>query len=187
MKLNKVFVSAAAALMIATGAGRAADTMANWHDRFTYANEGQIFFPNEFSFDAFGVYTTTSRRSFGDLFTDNIRHGKFGGGVGVNYFVTRYLGFGADMTMTANGGKFIDNAMGNLILRLPIDKAHLAPYIFGGFGGQFDPRTDWVADAGAGLDFRFNHYTALFIDGRYIWVNNQPDYALFRAGLRFSF
>jgi len=187
MKLKQMMVIATVALLTATAAQ--AEHEYNWsmRDRFAYAHEGEVFLPNEFSFDAFGTYTTTRRSNFGDLFTHNLRHGTFGGGAGVNYFFTKYIGISADAEIGDNGNRFVDSASGNLVLRLPLDAAHLAPYVFGGGGGIFDPRSEWMADGGAGIDFRINHWTGIFIDGRYVMPEKSPDYGLFRAGLRFAF
>ncbi len=187
MKLKQMLAIATFGFLAATAAQ--AEHEYNWSmkDRFAYTHEGEVFLPNEFSFDAFGTYTSTRRSSVQDLFTRNLRHGTWGGGVGINYFFTKYIGISSDVSIGDNGNRFIDSAMGNLVLRLPIDPAHLAPYIFGGGGGVFEPSTEWAADAGAGIDFRINHWTGIFVDARYVWPENVGDYGLFRAGMRFAF
>lgn len=187
MKLKNILILAAATMLTATAAQ--AEHEHNWgfNDRFNYAHEGELFAPHEFTLDAFANYGTTARRSFGGLFTHNIRHGTFGGGIGANYFFTKYLGAGADTELGDNGGKLFDSATANFIVRLPLDAAHLAPYFFAGGGGQFDPKSQWLADVGAGIDFRFNRWTGIFVDGRYNFLDQSADYGLFRAGLRLAF
>ncbi len=187
MKLKQLIIVTAVAISTATAVQAQREYHWTVNDRFTYSTEGEIFYPNEFTIDAFAHYTTTSRKSFGQLFTHNIRHGTFGGGVGVNYFFTKYVGIGADVEMGDNGGKFIDSTVANVIVRLPLDAVHLAPYVFGGGGGQFDPECQVVGDVGAGIDFRFNRWSGIFIDGRYVWPDKSPEYGLFRAGLRWAF
>ena len=187
MKMKQMMMIAMLSLLTVTAVQ--AEHEYNWSmkDRFTYAHEGELFLPNEFSFDAFANYTSTPRSSVDELFTDDLRHGTWGGGVGLNYFFNKWIGISTDLEIGANGGQFIDSTAGNLVLRLPFDVAHVAPYIFGGGGGQFDPESQWIVDAGAGLDFRINHWTGIFVDARYIWPDKSRDYGLFRSGFRFAF
>ena len=187
MKLKTLIMVGAAALFSATAVK--AEHVSNWsvQDRFAYAHEGELFLPNEFSLDAFGSYTTTGRRNFGELFTHNLRHGAFGGGLGLNYFFTKYVGIGGDVQMGDTGNRLVDSTSANLILRLPLDAAHLAPYVFAGGGLQIDPRSQLLGDVGAGVDFRLNHWTGIFVDGRFIWTAKSGDYGLLRAGMRFAF
>lgn len=187
MKMKQLMVIAAAAFFTATAAQAAHEYNWNARDRFTYASEGDVFLPNEFSFDAFATYTSTPRANFEDIFKNDLRHGTWGGGIGLNYFFTKYVGISTDVVASDNGYKFIDSASANLVLRLPIEPAHIAPYIFGGAGGQFDPKSQYLIDAGVGVDFRINHWTGIFIDARYVWPEDTADYGLFRSGLRFAF
>ncbi|MDB6028871.1 MAG: hypothetical protein JWM68_5094 [Verrucomicrobiales bacterium] len=188
MKLKTLMMIAAGAAVLSTTAVQA-QRESNWSmkDRFAYTTEGELFLANEFSLDAFGHYTTTGRSNFEDIFTHNVRGGRFGGGIGLNYFITKFIGVSTDVEMGDNGRQFIDSAAANLVLRLPLDAAHLAPYVFGGGGGQFDPTSQWMADVGVGIEFRINHWTGIFADGRYVWPEKTGDYGLFRAGMRFAF
>src|SRR4051812_5972303 len=113
MKLKKIFIIAAAMVLVGVGGARAEHDY-NWSmkDRFTYAHEGEVFMPHEFTFDAYGSYTTRPRNSVGQLFSHNIRHGNFGGGAGLNYFFTKHIGIGADTIIGDNGGKFLDSVSG---------------------------------------------------------------------------
>lgn len=156
------------------------------------------FTANELSLDLSGSYTAP-QRGFTHLFDTDIRHrGKWGGNVGLNYFFLEYVGIGGNINMSANGGNFVDQALGNLILRWPICPIGIAPYIFGG-GGRgfdsmgtvegFDPKWQWFADGGVGLEWRPNATTGLFTDATYMWHLKEGsfDRLLLRFGLRLVF
>jgi hypothetical protein len=158
------------------------------------------FTANELSLDLSGSYTAPER-GLQHLFETDIRHrGKWGGNVGVNYFFLPYLGIGGNINMSANGGAFVDQALGNLILRWPICPIGLAPYIFGGGGRGFDsfgglpagvsdPAWQWFADGGVGLEWRPNATTGIFTDATYQWHLKEGsfDRLLLRFGLRLVF
>lgn len=158
-------------------------------DRFNYDRDSKdLYAPNEFTLDLAGAYGV-GKQKFNDTFDRSSRHGKFGASVGANYFITRNFGIGADAWGLDNGSDFVDAVSGSAILRLPIDVAHLAPYVFGGGGRTFDGPDSWFAHVGAGLELRLNPRTGFFIDGRHIFAekNNVSDAALFRAGIRMAF
>ncbi len=159
-----------------------------WDTHFSYdrSDTNPKFTANELSLDLFGSYINPEQK-FEHLFQSNIRHGAWGGGVGLNYFILREIGVGADVNLSDHPGRIVDQAIGNLILRLPIEKAGFAPYIFGGAGRGVYPAWEWVYDGGVGLEFRLNPATGIFADARYIWADHSTDRVLFRAGLRFVF
>jgi hypothetical protein len=162
------------------------DPNAWWANHWLYSN-GNLYNANELSLDFFGSYLAGERRAE-DLLKTNIRHGYWGGGVGINYFFTRYLGVGGDIEIPDdNYGNFVNNMDGSLIARFPIGNSGLAPYVFGGGGRQTDPTWQWTGHAGVGLEYRFNPVTGVFADGRYMWVDKTSDEILFRAGVRFAF
>jgi hypothetical protein len=192
MKLKSLLVFAAA-VSLAGGMARATHL---WEDPgawssgvFTYdhANTPR-FTANELSMDLFGSYTAGERK-IEKLFETNIKgqRGVWGGGVGVNYFITREIGVGGDINAGDDRGNFIDQALGSLILRWPIESVGIAPYVFGGGGRDFDPQWEWVGHAGVGMEYRFNPATGIFVDGRYIWPDHSSDRILLRAGLRLVF
>ncbi len=113
--------------------------------------------------------------------------GRLGLGVGGNYFLNRYVGFGADAYTENTDRSFVDDVSGNLILRLPFDAIRLAPYVYGGGGRQFDPSDIWFAQAGGGLEFRFTPRIGIFADGRYVFTDEKRNIGLARLGARFSF
>jgi hypothetical protein len=161
------------------------DPHAWWGSHWAY-NTGDRYTANELSLDMFGSYLA-GQHKIEDVFKNNIRHGTWGGGVGVNYFFTREIGVGGDILIPDDGGNFVNNIDGSLIARFPIANSGLAPYIYGGGGRQTQPIWEFTGHAGVGLEYRFNPVTGIFADARYIWVDKTPDELLLRAGLRFVF
>jgi hypothetical protein len=145
---------------------------------------------NELSLDLSGSYIA-GERGLQHLFETSIRgnRGRWGGSAGANYFFLRNLGIGGNINMSDNGGKFVDQALGNMILRFPLDPTGLAPYVFGGGGRGFDPSWEWFADGGVGLEYRPNATTGIFTDATYMWHlrDGSVDRLLLRAGLRIVF
>jgi hypothetical protein len=107
--------------------------------------------------------------------------------VGINYFITRYIGIGAEAYSENTTGTFIDNASANLILRLPLGESGFAPYAFGGGGHEFDQGKFWFGQAGAGMEYRFCPHVGVFLDARAVWPNETKSSGLARLGLRFAF
>ncbi|WP_150107188.1 outer membrane beta-barrel protein [Pedosphaera parvula] len=146
-----------------------------------------LFNANELTLDLFGSYLKRQPITEGRFFSHN---GLWGGGVGANYFFTRYVGIGADTSFQDGASDFVDHVGGNLILRLPIEYIRSAPYIFGGGGFKFDPRDQWFYNAGGGWEFRFNPHLGLFADGRFVWLTRNTtdrNELLLRTGLRVAF
>jgi hypothetical protein len=194
MKIIKL-VTMTAALAVTAQAGRAQvahvwdDPHDWWGNHFVYGPANTTkFTPYEFSMDAFGSFTAAENQ-LSDVFKTNIRHGKWGGGVGLNYFLTREIGISGDINIPDNGGNFVDSMNASLIARWPFESTGLAPYIFGGGGRTTDPAWTWTGHAGVGLELRMNPITALFTDARYVWADKSAvsDTLELRAGLRFVF
>lgn len=143
----------------------------------------------------FVVLETTTRSSrrveTGDSGLFEADHA-WGGGVGLNYYFLRYLGFGVEGDWL-DGGETIHLVDGNVFLRYPITfnigekQRGLAPYLFGGYGTKFDGVKWGVAHAGAGVEFRICPGFAIFVDGRYVFGHTDGDAGLFRSGVRFVF
>ncbi|HXT11982.1 MAG TPA: hypothetical protein VN873_10510 [Candidatus Angelobacter sp.] len=162
------------------------DPHAWWQNHWSN-NGAQLYTANEASLDLFGSYLSGEHK-IENVFHNSIRHGFWGGGVGINYFFTRELGIGGDINIPDDHfGHFVNNIDGSLIARMPIGNCGLAPYIFGGGGRQTDPVWQWTGHAGVGVEYRFNPGTAFFTDARYVWVDKTPDEILFRAGLKLVF
>jgi hypothetical protein len=133
-----------------------------------------------------------------------IRDNGHGGGIGINYFFSRYIGIGAEgywinaETNTAQPGatdddKVFHNVNGMLIFRLPIDEACLAPYAFVGGGATLDGNNWAVGFTGIGLEYRaVPNKLGLFIDGRWNYYgdrygNDTQNNFTGRAGVRLVF
>lgn len=181
MKKTKLLV-ATALLMLAGSVARAdsVHTDSAWNDRMRFDREGPEAFPgNQFDVDLFGSWANHDR--FG-------RKGdRWGGGVGVDYFITRYLGVGADTYLEEWRWPYRVN--GSLILRLPLQHRGFgfAPYGFGGGGREFKYTPQYTAHAGGGLEFRFNRYTGVFGDIRRVFTDKSPDYTMIRTGITLGF
>lgn len=199
--MKSKFVITTAAVLLAASAGMAQTTTTTtetttvshvWNDPHTWwgehwaHNNGDRYTANELSLDFFGAYIA-GQRGLEHLFDTNIRKGTWGGGVGVNYFFTRYIGIGGDIIIPDDGGNFVNNIDGSLIARMPICNSGVAPYLFGGGGRQTQPEWQWTGHLGVGLEYRFNPVTGIFVDSRYIWADKTQDEILFRAGLKFVF
>src|SRR5438552_1655463 len=90
--------------VLTVSATRAAD----WQDRFRYEREAvDKFPPHELSLDLFGTYADRNR------FSDKKDDG--GGGIGLNYFLNRFVGIGADSYIEEWKAPYRVN--GSLILR----------------------------------------------------------------------
>jgi len=151
-----------------------------WSERFRYDRESATLFnPNELSLDMFGTYADRDKfNTAGDF---------WGGGLGLNYFLTRYIGIGADSYIEE--WKLPYRVNGSLILRLPIDQLSMAPYLFGGGGREFKYLTQWTYHVGGGLEIRLNSHTGIFADGRRVFSDRDgvKDTALVRFGFRMGF
>jgi hypothetical protein len=146
-----------------------------------------FFRPCEWSIDFFGT-AAIPKSTMGHLSCDRLSDTtRLGLGVGGNYFFTRHLGISAEAYSENPGHSFVDDVSANLTWRFPHERAHIAPYVLGGAGYQFDPDDRWLLQAGAGIEVRFTRSVGMFADGRYCWVNDAPDRVLFRLGVRFAF
>jgi hypothetical protein len=146
-----------------------------------------LFAPDETSLDLFGS-VSVGQEVINHLSRERIvDDGRLGAGLGVNHFFGRYVGLGADAYTENTQHSFVDNTSGNLILRFPIDVAHIAPYGFGGAGYQFDPSGVWFGQAGGGVDVRFARHVGLFVDARYVFTDGTKNFGLGRFGIRFSY
>lgn len=147
----------------------------------------QLFLEKEVNLDIFGS-VSVGQEVVENLTDERVKdNGRLGAGLGLSYFFNRNIGIGADAYTENWNHSFVDNTSGNLIVRFPIDKIHLAPYIYGGGGYQFDPTGLWFAQAGAGVELRFTRQIGIFADARYVMTDEVRDIGVGRAGLRLAF
>ena len=131
----------------------------------------------------------------------------WGGGFDVEYFPPRYglfdtwcsrdtwgsrrgcraqLGFGMEGQLM--DGELFGRVSGKVILRFPIEgKAHLAPYVFAGVGGEFFSSSKVFGYVGGGLEKRFSPHFGIFADARWVFDGDYENAAEIRAGMRFAF
>ncbi len=188
----KAFVALSMALAFTGSISKAAhiweDPSGWWGGHLTYDANAPKYTAQELSLDLFGSYLNPERK-FNDLFNTNIRHGFWGGGVGLNYFLTRNLGIGTDFNISDKAERLVDYWVGNIYLRFPIGNTGLSPYVFGGGGRGMSPIYQWVYGGGVGLEYRFNPTTGIFTDGRFLWSNKATELntLTLRVGLRLVF
>ena len=167
-----------------------------------------LFRDNELQLDVFGL---------GDFYrggADISGRPAWGGGLGLNYFFSRYIGVGLEQSVygrnsKGNGAQGNDfgytrwATIGNLFLRYPICSWNLAPYLmvggganYGNVGGGYVGGTpnknagQGFGHVGGGLEYRFTENIGVFSDARYLFsgvtgLNNNQ--LLWRYGLRFAF
>jgi hypothetical protein len=154
----------------------------------TYNSSSEIMFgADETSLDLFGSLSV-GQEVINHLSRERVvDDGRLGAGLGVNHFFGRFVGLGADAYTENTQHSFVDNTSGSLILRIPFDAAHLAPYAFGGGGYQFDPTGVGFGHLGGGLDVRFARHVGLFVDARYVITDGTKNFGLGRFGIRISY
>jgi hypothetical protein len=182
---SKILLVAATALTLSAFSTFADNpTQGNWwNDRMRYDCNSQKYNANELSLDMFGTYNKDFAH-FDDLFDHTWRGGEFGGGVGMNYFLTKYLGIGVD-TFFQRHGRFFNNVSGDVTLRAPIGNSGWAPYVYGGAGWRDVKGPDELtAHGGVGIEYRFNPHLGVFTDARYVWTDKTADEGLLRLGFR---
>lgn len=112
---------------------------------------------------------------------------RLGAGIGMNYFLTRNVGVGAEVYSENTAHSLVDSTSASVIARFPLGQSGIAPYVYGGGGRQCDPTTLWFAHAGAGLEYRFTPRVGAFVDARYVLTDGTANYGLGRIGVRFGF
>lgn len=176
---NKMLIGSAL-LMLAAKPAMGADTTSS-SDAF------DLYPANQLSLDAFGS-VSEGKYTIEHISGQRVQNGARGGvGAGVDYFITRYIGIGADAYSENTSGPFIDSTSGSVILRVPLGQSGFAPYAFGGGGYEFDSLKAGFIQAGGGMEFRFTPHIGLFADARYVLPNKTSYYGVGRAGLRIAF
>lgn len=138
------------------------------------------FGETELQLDVYGAYAGT----YGDKHEDG-----WGGGVGINYYFSRYVGLGVDGTVTDGDGSELWHIHGHVLARYPIDTGSvcLAPYIKAGGGYQVNGSGDWAYGVGGGLEVRITPRFGIFGEGGYYWAESDENYSQAKAGVRFIF
>jgi hypothetical protein len=143
---------------------------------------------------------------------DRLEHNVGGGGIAVNYYITRYIGVALEGDFL--GGNPFDSVLtSNLIFRYPFEFGQkttggyskdgkdgkdgktiatgptwgLAPYVLIGGGCQWDGHSEGIGDVGGGLEFRFRRHYGIFVEGRWIIHDSRESYAAESLGLSYTF
>jgi hypothetical protein len=134
---------------------------------------------HQLSLQAFGTYASRDR--------EGISNTQGGGGLGLTYFFTRYVGIGADSYIEE--WKWPYRLNGSFILRLPLPEqfSRLAVYGFGGGGRQFKDIPQFTWHGGGGLEYKFSRCLGIFADVREVFPDKTPNYTLLRGGVSFGF
>jgi hypothetical protein len=147
------------------------------------AQTSDVFTANELSLDAFGFYGSQNKDG---------GSGAWGPGAGINYFFTQNFGIGADTYADAFNSPYLLNANG--IFRFPISRSYVAPYVFAGFGRQWEHEPRWTGDFGGGIEYRLSRQirpdlvpqVGLFADVRGVFPTEAGNFAVLRFGIRFA-
>jgi len=102
--------------------------------------------------------------------------GSIGGGLGINYFFTKYIGLGLDNSVSGYGWprsmKTVDHLMADLLFRYPVEAWRVAPYSMVGGGGSWSVASQGYFNIGLGFDYRLTRNIALFSDCRWLYGDN---------------
>ena len=150
-------------------------------------NTTEKYGAKEATLDLFGS-GSVGQHTLNHINDETLKHDlRLGAGAGLNYFFTRNFGLGGEAYSENTGHSVVDNASLSLIGRLPLGQSGFAPYVYGGGGHQFDPIELNYLHAGGGLEYRFTRRLGLFVDARYVFTDETPNYGLGRVGLRLGF
>jgi len=201
MKIKSLILSAFVLLSGTAYAGHPQDEYGSF-DQISLYNGGEL------QFDIFGTYAFADDEGISFFDEDTA-----GGGLALNYFVTRHIGFGLEgMVFDTDGDTFGSGAL-NLYLRAPLGDTGVAIYGFGGAGlvvnaenlneEDFEEARDrynddteasdsddvlFEAHIGIGAEVRLNEHLGIFTDLRHTFVErDDSDYSSARAGLRIAF
>ena len=176
---NKLMMICGTILMLAAMPALGQDTANN--------NPLDLYRANELSLDGFGT-ASIGKYTLNHISNARVRHNtRLGAGAGINYFITRNIGIGAEAYSENTTGVFVDSASANLTLRIPLGQSGFAPYAFGGGGRHFDNLKEWFGQAGAGMEYRFTPHVGIFIDARGVLPDEAKYYGVARLGMRFAF
>ncbi len=146
-------------------------------DHFMCLPGGGVYQPNEVSLDMFGYGATLDK--------SGNNNGAWGLGVGGNYFLTQYIGFGVESYADAFVHPYLLN--GDIIARYPIPRTAISPYAYTGIGRQWSFAPQWVGNVGAGVEYRFAAKTSFFTDLRGVFPGQTLNNVLWRFGFRMVF
>ena len=192
--MKKYIITGIMAAIAATSAFAGTETVSK---EIVVVEDPCLFRDQEIQLDLFGL---------GDFYQSSGDLGgrpAWGGGLGLNYFFSKYVGVGLEQDLFGrNSGSSTGNdfgytrwaTIGNLFLRYPICSINLAPYIMVGGGAIYGnvPKLggQGIGHVGGGLEYRFTKNIGLFSDARYLYsgaAGLPSSQLMWRYGLRFAF
>lgn len=144
-----------------------------------FAGGTNLFNKNEFGINLGSAYVDSA----------TIDNSKWGATLGVSAFpFQKYLGVEAETTLSDGVTPAFNNVSGYGILRLPIDKWHVAPYAIGGYKWTAITVTgnNYAWSAGAGLEARLNSKWGVYGDYQRVF-GDLKDANQVRVGLHLVF
>jgi hypothetical protein len=182
----------------------------------TYSSQAGGFKDTELQIDIYGVgnFNKSSRGNYVDNLSERLGGPEFGLrnqlsgrpawglGIGINKFFSRYIGVGVEQStfgrdvgsrrlLDADFGYWRWQTSGALIVRYPLERLSLCPFLLVGGGGQYsmEPRISLsrytgentvyklagqgFGQVGGGLEYRLLNNTAIFSDLRYLFSGVQ--------------
>lgn len=152
-------------------------------------NGQELYQAKEVNVSVFGTYSNPEHQ-LKEVFKTNARHGDFGAGIGVQYWLTEYFGGQLDAVIPnaddIKGGLF-DYVSLSVVARYPV-KA-FAPYVIAGAGHNFTDRAEeFSSHLGVGIEYRFTKRIGAFVESRYLWQSaERSDELQSRAGITLRF
>jgi hypothetical protein len=138
-----------------------------------------LFPANQLNLDLFGTYATRDRNGNSE--------NRGGGGLGFDYFFTRYFGIGVDSYLEE--WKWPYRVNGSAIVRLPLPTPlhGIALYGLGGGGREFYFVPQYTWHGGGGVEWKLSRRFGIFGDVREVLPKETPNYTLVRAGISVGF
>ncbi|MEI6534322.1 MAG: outer membrane beta-barrel protein [Verrucomicrobiaceae bacterium] len=119
----------------------------------------------------------------------------WGGGLNADYFFNSNVGLGFSADWARPNSTTFGAYTADLVVRMPFEAYHIAPYILGGIGAVHAndngdrTSTEFLFRAGAGLELRMNSKFGIFSDYSWNWPTGDTisNYGMFRVGVKFGF
>ena len=184
--MTKKTIASVLAVLAIAGTSFAGTSVSSKESKQCVTTDSSYFKAQELQLDLFYSYNDGVRGG------DHYFNDRNGGGVGVNYFFTRYLGAGVEGNWFEGGPNdaVLHQVSGSLIARLPIEncRLHVAPYVFVGGSEVWDGKQTSLLNAGAGAELRLTPRFGVFADWRYgFTMGSSNNIDTTRAGIRFTF
>lgn len=148
----------------------------------------KCFLAGETSIDLLAMYVdvnndNSSSYHYGD---SNDPESGMGGGIGLTHFYTRAFGTSV-RAYWWDTESVVHSATASAIVRYPMERLCIAPYVMGGVGGHFDSVNQISGHIGGGLEYRLTNRLGLIADYTYTITDETADWGVFSLGVRIKF